>query len=287
MAEVDLFAIIKNGFTYWKNNLKICIPFIIQFLIILIISLPLIFGFLLPSVLPQSTAHTPFLYLNNINISAEQTSEIVASISNMLPFFILTIILLIIVMLFVGTFFYAGAIGMAKEIIVQGETSLSHMWNYGKRKIFNLLGAHIIIGVLMMLGFFLLFPGILSLSSVNMSTMNSMQKMAAVIPLILGLLAMAIYIAIVSILFVLVPYAVVIGDTTAIEGIKRGYNVFMHHNKINVFAMWIITVILSVPLSLTQQIPVTGPLVYLIIMTVVFSPLVTLWWTDLYLEIAK
>lgn len=290
MTDVDIFKLLKEGFILWKNNPRICIPFVWSTLLTVIIGLTIFFTIFFNIFMPIIGA-----YLTNPMqvASSDFLNEILQPIKNMLLPIILGVVVLITSAVFIYSFFTAGAIGMIKELLQTGETNTSTMWSYGKRKMLSVLGANVIIGLIAAVGFVFIIPGffvfISSFSSYSstgvMSSSTSFGFLGGILFFLLGLLLMIIYIACISIIFALVPYAVVIDDLHAVNGVKKGFHIFWHGNKINVFAMWIIIAILGVPIGLIQRIPLVGWLIYLILIMIIWTPLVTVWWSKFYLII--
>jgi len=286
MTDVDIFKLLKEGFVVWKNNLRICIPFVWSTLLTVIIGLTIFFIIFFNILMPSIGA-----YLTNPTQVASSgfVNEILQSIKNMLLPIILGVVVLIISIAVIYSFFTAGAIGMIKKLLQTGETDTSTMWSYGKHKMLSVLGANVIIGLIAAVGFVFIIPGffvfISSFSSYAsngvMSSSTSFRFLSEILFFLLGVLLTIIYIACVSIIFALVPYAVVIDDLHAVNGVKKGFHIFWHGNKINVFAMWI----LSVPIGLTQGIPLVGWVIYLILIMIIWAPLVTVWWSKIYLTI--
>lgn len=290
--DIDIFKLLKEGFILWRNNLRICIPFIwaaaLSIIISLTILLILTFNVFAPIISIYLTDPAKIT-------STDVLGGILQSVAKMLIPIIMGVVVIIISLLVIYSFFTAGAIGMIKELLQTGETDTSTMWNYGKRKMISVLGANVILGLLAAIGFIFLIPGFLSFISFfssyqsieAMSSSTSFRMLGGLLFFLLGISLMVIYIACISIIFALVQYAIVIDDLQAFEGIKKGFHVFWHGNKINVFSMWIIILLLSVPLGVVQNIPWIGFIVYLILLVILWAPLTTIWWSKLYLTIKK
>jgi len=90
-----------------------------------------------------------------------------------------------------------------------------------------------------------------------------------------------------SIILALVPYAVVLDDLKAVSGLFRGVKVFWRYNKINVFLLWLISLVISIILGLFGRIPYIGGIIVLIFSFFLVAPITTIWWTKLYLTITK
>ena len=107
---------------------------------------------------------------------------------------------------------------------------------------------------------------------------------------------MVIYVTITGVALVLSPFAVVIDDLRAIEGVKKGFRTFMD-NKGDVilfgFVVFVILVILSSFGHLFNVIPsqhIGWRLIVFMVNTaislIIIQPLNVIWWTRFYLNIS-
>ncbi len=149
MSNFEFGEIIKDGYKTWKNNLILCIPFILGGLlsaivagIIMVITFLSLFWPLIETVFsnPSSIASSEFL--------SQLYSIITSNLISIIAVFV--IIALIVGLIF--SFFYSGAIGMAKEALLTGKTNLSHMWDYGKKKYLDYFVASFIVGLIFLIG---------------------------------------------------------------------------------------------------------------------------------------
>jgi len=285
MSKVDFGETIKGGFNTWKNNLILCIPFILGGLlsaivagIIMVITFLSLFWPLIETALSNPTSIS----------SSEFLSQLYSIITSNLISIIAVFVIVAIIVGLIFSFFYSGAIGMAKEALLTGKTNLSHMMDYGKRKYLNYFFASVIVGLIFLIGVLFLIPGILSVSSeIGTSGFEfSSQNINAYFPLIIGFLIMIPYMVIMSIIFALVSYAVVIDDLSAIEGVKKGFRVFWN-NKINVFLIWLIVLVISFLFGLIGVIPIIGGILSFIVTFLIVTPLTTIWWSKFYLTVSK
>jgi len=287
MSAINFGEILGGGFNTWKKNMIICIPFFlglaISMAVAICILLPTMFSLFFP-IIEQAISNPTLMS------SPETASQIFRIISENIGLIIGVAIILVILTGFIMSFFTAGAIGMAKEAILTGSTNFSHMMTYGKKKFLSYFGASIIVGLIMFVGFLFTLPGLINLfaniESLS-STPTSQEALAIMGPLIMGGLLMVIYVIPMSIILALVPYAVVLDDLKAIDGFFKGVRVFWHYNKINVFLLWLIVLIVSIILGLFGMIPYAGGIIVFIISFFVVAPLTTIWWTKLYLTITK
>ncbi len=162
------------------------------------------------------------------------------------------------------------------------------MIEYGKRKFISLFFTDVIIGLISFVGVIFLVPGILyilpKLSVLSVLPPEEVITMFAVFGL--GVLAMIVYTLIVSIIFVLPRYSVVIDDVGAIQGVKNGFKVF-RANKVAVFLLWLITFVLFIISASFGAIEYIGWLISTILSVIVIYPLTVIWWSRLYLSMVE
>ena len=182
----------------------------------------------LPSLLPylsKPEGITPELILPLTHQFAQHIGIIIAAV-------IITVILAMLI----SAFFTAGAIGMAKEATETGKSSMSDMKEYGRRKFISLLFSDIIVGLITLVGLVFLIPGIMYALPIltTISEPTPEVFLPAFATFMIDLLIMSLYMLIISILFALTRYAVVIDDLVAVESVKKGFNIFRNH-KVDVF----------------------------------------------------
>ena len=277
----ELGSVIGKGFETWKKNLNICLPFVFSLILTSIVAVIIIGGALLVAV-PSLMS-----YLSKPGeISPDIASLLLPQFLQNIGIIIAAVIVAVILVLLIGAFFAAGAIGMAKEATEKGRTSLSDMTNYGKKKFISLLFANIIVGLIALAGVVFLIPGVLYILP-NITTLSQAPPEAmlhALVILGLGFLVMMVYIALISIMFALPPYAVVVDDLGAVNGVKRGFKFFMKH-KLNVFLLWLIVIVIGgVASFVLGSIPYIGQLISMAVSVIVIQPLSVIWWSRLYLS---
>ena len=281
----NLGDILSNGFDTWKKNLSICLPFVFSLILTSLVALILIGGALLVTVGPLLPSLMPHI-ANSGEIPLEVVQQLQPLLLQNMGIIIAAVIITIFLVMLISVFFTAGAIGMAKEATEKGRTSLSDMTDYGRRKFLSLLFANIIVGLIVLAGVVFLIPGVLYLlPTINTSqTPFDVTNMAAFALLFLGFMLMLIYMLIVSIMFALPPYAVVIGDLRAVDGVKTGFKFFMKH-KVDVFLLWLVVGVIAVVASIIlSNIPFIGQLISMAVSVIVIQPLSVIWWSRLYLS---
>lgn len=282
----ELGSILRNGFDTWKKNLTICLPFVFSLILTSVVAVIIIGGAILVAVGPLLPSLTPYL-TDSGEIPPEVIQQLLPQFLQHIDVIIAAVIITIILVLLINAFFTAGAIGMAKEATEKGRTSLSDMTDYGRRKFISLLFATIIVGLIALAGVVFLIPGVISLLPAITETPPDVTNMAAFALLFLGFMIMLFYMLIVSIMFALPPYAVVIGGLGAVEGVKRGFKFFMTH-KLDVFLLWLILIVVAVVAGIILgTIPYIGYWVNLLVSVIVIQPLSVIWWSRLYLSMKE
>lgn len=287
MSSVSIGEIVGGGFQTWKRNLVLCVPFIIGVLLSVVVAVLIIF----PTIF---AVFLPFIQQTMTNPSAAQSQQIgqemLKAFVEHLWLFIGVILIVAIIDGFIMSFFTSGAIGMAKEAILNGQTNLQHMMSYGKRKFISYFGAGVLLGIVMLLGFLFLIPGMMNIIAhadlITSQPTISSQIMEIFLPLIFGFIFMAIYAIPMSIILLLVPYAVVLDDLGSFEAFKKGIRI-VWQNKANTFLLWLIIFIGCIIISLLGAIPYIGWIVTLLLMYIIFMPIITIWLSKFYLTVTK
>jgi hypothetical protein len=282
----ELGNILRNGFETWKKNLTICLPFVFSLALTSIVAFLIIGGAILMVVGPL----LPSVMQEISNNAGEIPSEIMQQLQPLflqnISIFIAAIVIAGIFVLLINTFFIAGAIGMAKEATATGRTSLSDMTYYCKRKFVSLLGANIIVFLIVLAGVVFLIPGLVALTP-TLTTSQAppdVTNMAAFVMLGFGFLIMGLYMLIVSIIFAIPPYAVVLDDLGAVDGVKRGFHFFTAH-KVDVFLLWLVVLVITIVASIILgNIPLIGQWLSMAVSVLIIEPLSVLWWSRLYLS---
>ncbi len=279
--------ILRDGFGVWRRNPVLILPFLLRLvvlllglllslLVVLVIYALLLFIFVLPMIGGFGGDVRGISLILSLTIVA---------------FTVTAFIMVVSLMLLINAFFLGGAVGMSKRAMETGKTSLSEMIDYGRMKFISLFFATVIIFLITTLGILLLLiPAFIAFASNSMGLGLSL--------LLLGIIIWLAYTMVLDFVFAPVPYAVVIDDLGAIEGVKEGYGFFME-NKLSVFFLWVVihaipggcSIILGVLTSLIGIIPILGILInivlwflYMIFTATVISSLSVMWWTHIYLD---
>ena len=284
--------VLRNGAYTWKQNPILCAPFVLDtfvrflFFMIVLAGLVAVIGTDLFMDIGSGISEIVQASQSTGEPSIEAAEAMVEVYQLAVPFtgvFIAALIILMIGSALIRTFFEVGAVGMAKNATMSGATRMSDLFWYGRRSTVSLFLANIMVVLIFLAGIVFLVPGILLLAS---SGSSGVATAAFAIGIILGIG----YVLILSIGLAPVTYALVIDNTGPIEGIEKGWRFFSGH-KLDVFLMWVVMVAIFISLSMIGQIfyinPVTTVIwqfVSILINICILMPLITVWWTHLYLS---
>ncbi|HEY3360909.1 MAG TPA: hypothetical protein VGK06_03535 [Methanosarcina sp.] len=273
-------TVLNKGFKSWIRNLNICIPFVLNFLVELILYF-LFFGLIGILVFTSSTGSI----IDPSTLSDKEifamiwggfSNNIILSVSLLLGFFLS--------FMFVQSFFTAGAIGMAKKALETGDTVLSDMVASGSKNVFRFFMATLLIALILLVGIIFMVPGALSVGNLNALLQNPEASMQGMSVLATGIILWTVYLIIVNLALSLSTYALVIDELGPLEALSAGFKFFMD-NKLDVFFIWVIYIGLALIIEFigeftgSQNIMAASSL----IMVVFLKPLMTVLWTRLYL----
>jgi hypothetical protein len=278
----DFGTILNRGFKTWVRNLNICIPFVLNFFVSLILS---VFFFAILGALLLSSGSGSVI--DPTTISEEELSSLLWNgFTNNIPVSIALILALSLLGMFLQAFFTAGAIGMAKKASETGDTVFSDMFRSGSKNGFRLFLTTLIIVLMLLAGIVFVVPGAVTIGDISSLIENPDIPVKGMGLLGIGILLWTIYLLAINIALSLAPYALVIDELDPLDALKAGYRMFMS-NKLDVFFIWIISVGLSfvngfVGESLgSQSILVSG--ITSIVPVFILQPLTAVLWTRLYL----
>jgi hypothetical protein len=261
----SLGQILRRGWETWKENLILCVPFILRLVIVVIIWVIPMMAVIMHNngLIPATTAATG----DALNEFLRRNAPIIFPIAT----------LLVIACALVFSFFEAGAIQMSKEATEKGATNLESMWSAGRKKYLDMFFSYILT-ILIFAGATIVvsLPFMMAMVAPSLSAlMFGLGIMIAFVVLLLAFLATA-----------LIPYALVIDDLGPVEAVKASVSFFRAHPQdvlpifIGIGLISFVIGIVSLPLSL---LPVVGSLVSPFINQVVIASISTLWLTRLYM----
>ena len=262
-------VLLMGGFETWSKNLNIAVPFILSSVLTAIV-IVIVVGV---GILVTGGPFLIYLYHFSEEVPPELIPQLKSQFMHSFHVIITLLGIIIALGLLINAYFTAGAIGMAKEATKRGRTSISDMLRYGSRNFIQLLFAEIIVALIAALAFGIVF-------------LIPVPEMSSRVALPLMLIPLS-YLLIVSIIFALVPYAVVIGGHNAITGVSESLKLFKAH-KLDVFLLWLIVIGIGAFTGfLLGFIPhIIGQVICIILSVVIIQPLAVTWWSRLYMQVA-
>ncbi len=272
----DIGQLIGEGFSTWRNNLNLCIPFLLNVIFSALAIIPLI--------------AVVILTLGMTNIESLSYEQLISKIMDSLPSLISAFLVTILLITIVSSFFEAGAIGMARQAAETGKAQVGSMWVSGRKNLRSMFLMSILAGLITIAGVVFLLPGILTLPQ-PITLQNYSPGPQTIGLLALGFILLIIYAVILSIVLAIAPYALVIDNLGPVDAIKAGIS-FFAYNKFDVFVLWIVVVAISIGLETIGSSVSVGsnttaqPLSLLtgLVNLLVLAPLSTVWWTRLYMS---
>lgn len=273
----DIGKLIGEGFATWRNNLNLCIPFVFSFVFSILTIIPLIIA--------AASALGSLEMIESLS-----SEEILTRMEGAWPGIIAAFILVLLLSILIGSFFEAGAIGMARQALETGRSQTGTMWSSGRKYFLRMLVMSILTGLITFAGLVLLLPGILSMPQ-PLTARGITPEPQAIGLMALGFILLIIYVLIVSIILATAPYALVIDGLGAVDSIKAAVR-FFSYNKFDVFVLWIIVIAISFGMQMIGSSVSMGhdaaalPLSVVtgLVSLLVLSPLSTVWWTRLYMS---
>jgi hypothetical protein len=285
----EIGEMIGKGFGIWRRNINLCIPFLLNFfvsMLVIVSFLAAIFLAVMPLIDMKSTS-----IQNSQDVQAVQDliTQMEGSLGSLGWQRILMVVLLLLgmfaILSLVEAFFMAGAIGMARQALEKGRADTGVMWSSGKKHFLNMFLSMLLMGLMTLSGLVFLLPGILRLPRPIQAEPVAMGM------LITGFLIFILYVVVLSLALAEAPYALVLEGLGPVQAIRAGIG-FFRYNKFDVLILWLVVAALSITLqiigsSLSSGNATTYPLMSLItglVNLLVLVPLSNLWWTRLYMN---
>ncbi|MDW7733406.1 MAG: hypothetical protein SCH66_13395 [Methanolobus sp.] len=286
MSE-DIGTIIHRGINTWTRNLVICVPFILEVLVTVLLSMLAAFLFVMMFIIPVISG-------NNMDPEQLTPDAMLAILESLLSGNLLLLIAFGIVFLLVYTliqsFFAAGAIGMSKEALEKGDTSVGDLSAYGTKNFVNLFLLKILISLLVLAGVIFLIPGFLTIGDIGTLFADPGKALTSTSLMVFGLLLWSFYILILSIVLIFVEYVLVIDHLDPVSAIENGISFFMS-NKGSALVLWLLLIgisllflIIGELFSYNDLLSQVWTFVDFVLTVLVTRPLITIWWTRFYLS---
>ncbi|MDK2825514.1 MAG: hypothetical protein PWQ63_449 [Methanolobus sp.] len=282
----DIGTLVRKGFGTWTGNLNLCVPFILKIVASVIFFMFSMILFTILFIVPAMSGT-----IDSASMTQDEMLDLMYSVfyEHILVIAIFSIVLFAIYMI-IDSFIMAGAIGMAKEALEKGHTSISTMFTTGKQNYLNLFFVNALIVLLILAGVIFLVPGLLSIDDINILLSNSDMATASLSLLALGVFLWVFYIIIISLLFFLVNYVLVADELDPITAIETGVSIVLS-NKLASIGLWLVVMGISFVLGFIGQITSyveilsqLWSLFDLLLSTIVIQPLITVWLTRFYLD---
>lgn len=282
----EIGELIGKGFGVWRQNLNLCIPFLLSVLLSMMVTLPFLAGFFLTS-LPVGDINATTLQNDQDMqqlIAQMQSSLDHLDAGRLLPIAGILLVWLVVLSL-INAFFTAGAVGMARQALDAGKSDVSSMWSSGKSHFLNMFLATLLIGLLTLAGLIFFLPALVQKTTI-LSADPQTIGLAAV-----GLILFVIYALVLSVVLVAMPYALVIENLGPRQAVLASVD-FFRYNKFDVAILWLVVVALSLGMQMIGGVFSGGeqangtPLsaLYGLVNMLVLAPLSNLWWTRLYMN---
>ncbi|WP_292387818.1 hypothetical protein [Methanosarcina sp. UBA5] len=188
--------------------------------------------------------------------------------------------------MFVQSFFTAGAIGMAKKASETGDAGIFDMLVSSSKNTFRLFLSLLLITLLLLVGIIFIVPGAFAVGNMNTLIENPEASVNGIAALGIGVILWTVYIIILNLVLSLSSYALVIDELRPLEALSESFR-FFTSNKLDVFLIWIITIGLALINGYVSEYVDMGNILFTAIISlvpiVILQPLTAVLWTRLYL----
>ncbi|MDR6223383.1 hypothetical protein [Methanococcoides alaskense] len=282
----DLGRILNKGFSTWSHNYGIAVPFFLNMVASLFILMMAIF------LIPFIVAATSMSDIGGASsLTTEESIELLMSLfsDNIVLVLVLGLIAFLAIS-FVQSYFEAGAIGMAQAASASGHTTFDDMFRAGKENVFSLFFTRIIISLIFIAGIVFIVPGMLTMGDFKSFIDNPENALLTSLLLLFGFLLWGLYVLVIDIIFSVVRFGLVLDRLDPMEALVKGYSFFMN-NKLVIFLMYLVVIGISIAINMVGELisyveVLANAWIFLsfILSFAVIQPLVTVWWTRLYMN---
>jgi len=283
----EIGEMIGKGFSVWRSNLNLCIPFLLSIFVSMLILVPFLAAFFITA-LPMESMNATWL-LQNVEDMQELQAQMQGSLGGLAMDKILQIavifLVLVVLLSLVNAFFTAGAIGMTRQALEEGKSNTGAMWSAGKKYFFNMFLATLLMGLMTLAGLIFLLPALAGGATSLQADSQAMGLLAV------GLLLFILYVLVLSVILATMPYALVVQGLGPMQAVLASLN-FFRFNKFDVVILWLVVAALSLGLQMmggafstsggTGGEPISA--ITGIVNLLVLAPLSNLWWTRLYMN---
>ncbi|NLI63102.1 MAG: hypothetical protein GX362_06910, partial [Methanosarcinaceae archaeon] len=248
MAE-DISTILNKSFNAWRSNLLITAIYVLQGIVGGIVIIPFAIALVVAIVILAGAGA--------VNISDGDLSSLQSISVFVIALIMLFMILLFIILLLIGSFFTAGIIGMCKNSILTGKTTINDFIKYGKLYFKNTLGVNIIslIVTFAAVAFFaavfiaiFILIGMFSGAELTTDAPTAGQMVILAFIFLMGLVAYILIFFISQIMTFLV-YGTALEEKSLTEGLKKAWEIVKNNSRtvlqlIAINAIFVIAVLL-------------------------------------------
>lgn len=291
----EIGQLIGKGFGIWKRNLNLCIPYIFSIfasILVVIAFFIAIFVAAIPLISSDPTTFQNIEDLEDAQAAEELFDQMQTQLAGLdwqalLPVLLLSLGMILALSL-VSSYFNAGAIGMARQALEEGRSTISSLWPAGRRHFWNMFLLTILMGLISLAGTIFLLPGMGQLAEALSGNPDSLEGLGMILA---GFLLFILYALVLSVILAPAPYALVLEGLGPVAALKAGIE-FFRYNKFDVLILWLVVVALSLVLQMIGSSFSTGesaafqPLsaITTLASLLVLAPLANLWWTRLYMN---
>ena len=286
---VDTFV---NGIKNITKNPVLFVPYIIFYVILLILSFALGIILAIPTIALIEGSEINWMFLG------------------------IAILLFIFILLILLSHVSAGLIGMSKEAVSTGKTKLKDWFTYGNKYFGRIFFATILTSIIELVVIVFWLPTVYVLINSGYTLTSFIDILdtnpdallpfftSLIIPILIGCLLTIVYSIIVYVLLYFVEYAIVVDDMAVFASFKKSYAVLRQHFwKVLIFiiAIYVISTVISVIVSMTSYLIMplglvdeilylAGSFILSIVQLVIYLLLIvaiTVWSTRFYMVITE
>src|SRR5665648_371596 len=284
-------TLFMRGYTIWRDNLNICIPFVLMYLTRLIYSImvfagvTLVIGVDILNVISESMSE--LVAINEPQAQLTQIESIIEIIAPFVHVFIVAGIVLVLGWGLINAIFKSGAYAMIHKALQYNTTGIEDLKDSIRANALNMYIADILKVLLIMAGIVLIVPGGVLLQLAETST--AVGVIGGML-FFIGIIAWGVAMIFISFALVEMDFILVAKRLNPFDAIKESYRFFIA-NRMDVLIMWLmlmsIGLVYSAIMHLFSAVPVVGAVAYIIdmlIATLLISPLFSIWWMRLYMD---
>lgn len=212
---MDFQEILTKSFNIYRGNLKIVIPIIVEYLLFIA---AIILAFLALGLIVLS-----------LGLSVEAL-DLISGKAPELPFAQVSMIIFLVLLLFfvfwvIASASRAAVIGMGREALELGTTSLATGWASLQKHTFSIMGFHLLLFLVMCMGL------LVSFIPVIVGTIMGSGETAIVMLAIFSMFIYMVYVMVINFLFFLTPQMIVIQD----RGVMDAFGAASSFARANIF----------------------------------------------------